>query len=439
MKPETISLGALVPDARNARKHNPRNLDMVERSLQEVGAARSIVIDENNRILAGNGTVEAAGNAGFANVRVIEASGAEIIAVRRTGLTEEQKTKLALYDNRTAELAEWEASVLAELNEEVDLSAMWSEGEMEALLAAANTDGSEMPEEADDIITKPSAKPIVKRGDVFCLGNHRLMCGDSTNSDDVAKLMNGKKAKLYATDPPYGVNYVKAKAGIPRSGYETIADDYNDIEGDNFQDKELQDFLESVFASWLPFLDNAAWYMWHAHLTQGFFAAAAAAADVILHRQIIWAKSGFNLTRSGMYHWAHEPCFYGWQKGKQPAWYGAKNQRSVWEIDRTGTKNFHPTQKPTEIFAIPIRNHLRKGEVCAEPFAGSGSQIVAAESEGVHCYAMEISEAYCEGIIRRYFQTFPMQSDKFRHENGNISLDDILSNGVADTEGDINS
>lgn len=155
MKPETISLGALVPDARNARKHNPRNLDMVERSLQEVGAARSIVIDENNRILAGNGTVEAAGNAGFANVRVIEASGAEIIAVRRTGLTEEQKTKLALYDNRTAELAEWEASVLAELNEEVDLSRLWSEGEMEALLARAGEgeDGFGDGKEYDESIT----------------------------------------------------------------------------------------------------------------------------------------------------------------------------------------------------------------------------------------------------------------------------------------------
>jgi DNA modification methylase len=174
-------------------------------------------------------------------------------------------------------------------------------------------------------------------------------------------------------------------------------------------------------------LDNAAWYIWHAQLTQGYFSAAAA-ADVSIHRQIIWAKPTFNLTRSGMYHWSHEPCFYGWQKGKQPAWYGAKNQRSVWEIDKAGRGSFHPTQKPTEIFAIPMRNHLRKGEVCAEPFAGSGSQIVAAESEGVHCYAMEISEAYCEGIIRRYYDTFPHEVGRFRHENGNLQLLQIVEN-----------
>ncbi len=147
-------ISELHQDPRNARLHNPRNLDMIERSLQEVGAARSIVIDENNRILAGNGTIEAAGNAGIENVRIIESDGHEIIAVRRTGLTEEQKTKLALYDNRTAELASWDKDVIAELNEEVDLSRLWSKGEMERLLSEIQTDdGFGDGKEYDESIT----------------------------------------------------------------------------------------------------------------------------------------------------------------------------------------------------------------------------------------------------------------------------------------------
>jgi DNA modification methylase len=165
----------------------------------------------------------------------------------------------------------------------------------------------------------------------------------------------------------------------------------------------LQAFLEAAFRAWLPHLDHAGWYLWHAHMTQGFFAAAAA-ADVLIHRQIIWVKSGFNLTRSGMYHWAHEPCFFGWVRGQQPPWYGEKNQRSVWEIDRNPEKGMHPTQKPADLWHAPIQNHTKPGEVCAEPFAGSGSQFVAAEQTGRLCYGMEICERYVAIALERLSQ-----------------------------------
>lgn len=416
----------LKPDVRNARKHNPRNIGMIERSLNEVGAARSIVIDESGNVLAGNGTIEAAAQAGITAVRTVKASGNEIIAVQREGLTPEQKTKLALYDNRTAELAEWDAEVLVELKEEVDLSGLWYDDELERALSGG--ENVKLLDDGGDAEFSPSKKePIVKFGDLFFFGEHRLLCGDSRDSDSVARLMGGNTAKLFATDPPYGVNYVITKSGIPRPGYATLSDDMDDIVSDDLQDKKLQEFLEECFRSWLPFLNSAAWYLWHAHLTQGFFAAAAA-ADVLLHRQIIWVKPGFNLTRSGMYHWAHEPCFYGWQRGKQPEWFGAKNQRSVWEIDRQTGKSFHPTSKPPELFAIPMRNHLRRGDICAEPFAGSGSQIIAAQQCGVGCFAMEISANYCEAILRRCFEAFPELKQTFRHEGGILTASDIENN-----------
>jgi DNA modification methylase len=266
-------------------------------------------------------------------------------------------------------------------------------------------------DEAPDAPKEARTKP----GDIYELGKHRVMCGDSTKAEDVRLLMHEARARLFATDPPYGVDYAKTKDGIPRSGYATQVEDWGNMVGDELKDVKLQAFLEACFRSYVPFLDHAAWYLWHAYLTQGFFAAAAA-ADVILHRQIIWKKSGFNLTRSGMYHWNHEPCFYGWQRGKQPAWYGDKSQTSVWEIARNPEKGIHPTQKPAEIFLIPIRNHLRAGEICADPFLGSGTQVIAAEQTKRICYGMEIEPKYVDVTVQRWVNFTGIESIKLNGE-----------------------
>lgn len=138
-------------------------------------------------------------------------------------------------------------------------------------------------------------------------------------------------------------------------------------------------------------------------LTQGtFFAAAAAAADILIHRQIIWKKPGFVLTRSGMYHWAHELCFFGWRRGHQPPWYGPKNQTSVWELGRDADAGQHPTQKPVALFLPPITNHTLEGEAVYEPFAGSGSQFIAAEQTSRRCVGLEIEPRYCQVVIDRW-------------------------------------
>lgn len=248
-------------------------------------------------------------------------------------------------------------------------------------------------------IPEPPKKPTTKPGEVWCLGDHVLVCGDAADAKSMAAAMGSSKARLYNTDPPYGVSLGGAKAGM--AGFEKNQVQ-KPVQGDDRRDDALQAFLETVFRNVTPHLDRAAWYLWHAHMTQGFFAAAAAAAaDVILHRQIIWSKPGLVFTRSGMYHWQHEPCFFGWVKGQQPEFYGRRNQTTVWECG-AGGGGLHATQKPVELFAIPMRNHTLIGDVCLDTFAGSGSQIIAAEQLSRSCRALEIEPAYCDVIIERW-------------------------------------
>jgi hypothetical protein len=201
------TLSDLKQDHKNARKRTETSASLLKESLQRYGPARSIVIDEDDRILAGNGTVEAALGLGIEGLRVIDANPDEIIAVRRTGLTEDQKVGLALADNRTADLAEWDAEMLHRLSEEHDIAPWFEDGDVEALLEQVEqldpVEGKTDPDEAPE----PPADPITKPGDLWILGNHRLLCGDSTDVLAVERLMDGKKADMVFTDPPYGVSY----------------------------------------------------------------------------------------------------------------------------------------------------------------------------------------------------------------------------------------
>jgi DNA modification methylase len=177
---------------------------------------------------------------------------------------------------------------------------------------------------------------------------------------------------------------------------------YDAIQMDDLKDQAYQAWLEPVFQAWLAHLaDDAAWYLWHPMLTQGYFAAAAA-AGLLISRQIIWCKPQFIFGR-GEYHWQHELCFYGWRQGHRPPWYGSRNQTTVWSFGYDGNRNDrdHPTQKPAECFAIPMRNHTQQGQVCAEPFSGSGTQFLAAEQTGRLCYGMELEPKYVAVALQR--------------------------------------
>lgn len=212
--------------------------------------------------------------------------------------------------------------------------------------------------------------------------------------------MGGETARLMATDPPYGVSYVEAKKGIAgfkmKSGTLDIAND--DLVGDR-----LRDFLVAVLKAALPHLDAAAVYLWHAGLGASMpVIQAAALAELNLHRQIIWQKPGIVLTRSGMYHWAHEPCFFGWFAGKQPKWYGPMDQRTVWNVGHDSDRVGHPTQKPAALFFPPIHNHTLRGEIVFEPFSGSGTQLIAATRTGRRCRAIELEPKYVDIAVRRW-------------------------------------
>ena len=392
----------LKPYEKNPRK-NAEAVEAVKRSLVEFGFQNPIIADKKLNVIAGHTRLKAAQALGLKEVPVLIAD----------KLTPAQVKAYRIADNQTGNIAKWDFELLpleiAELEADgFDVSLLgFPEDELGRITQTENeglTDPDEIPE-APEAITKP--------GDLWLLGEHRLLCGDSTRAEDVARVMGGKRAVLMNTDPPYGVAYAnedRPKPGVakPRVAKPRVAND-------TMQDAELQTFLEKSFknAKTEALQINAAWYLWHAHLTQGFFAAAAAAAAaaVILHRQIIWVKPVMLLTR-GQYHWKHEPCFMGWVEGNQPPDYGAgnkeRNQTTVWEVGAIPSAERkelnHSTPKPVGLFTIPIVKHTLKSEICYEPFAGSGPQFIAAEQLNRKCYGLEISPQYCDVICKRWEQ-----------------------------------
>lgn len=252
-----------------------------------------------------------------------------------------------------------------------------------------------IPEYVDGEDEVPEVKTTnIKLGDVFELGDHRLMCGDSTSESDFEKLCDGKLALAWISDPPYGINHVEVSQEKGQSkGYKKIAND-------DLQDQALYDFIFKVIEVSKKHLSKGfAFYMWHAMKMQAYFSQAAA-AGILFHRQIIWNKERFVFGR-GHYHWKHELCLMGWLEGNEPPFYGERNQTTVWSVSRENDK-IHPTQKPVELYVIPIMNHLKEGEFFLEPFGGSGSGIVAAEKTGRRCLCMEFEPIYVATIIERW-------------------------------------
>jgi len=384
------SITSLQSDHKNARRRTDRSSDLIKESLQRYGAARSIVIDEDNRILAGNGTIEGAKAAGIKNVRIIETDGDEIIAVKRTGLTEEQKVGLALADNRTADLSEWDQEMLHQLSEEHDLTPWFNQDDLDELLAVTNLEPEEGNTDPDDV-PEPPEDPITKPGDLWILGSHRLLCGDSTNIQHVERLMDGKKADMVFTDPPYGVNY---EGGHFHSG---------DVNIKRKREKLANDADDQIYADVIPliasFCDGPC-YTWFAD-TKPLKLYQAVEAVGQIHALIIWHK--INATYAAInaqYKQRHEPCLYWKPKGSTLRWCGASTEATLWEMKRDPTNNFHPTQKPVELAERAIGNH--KAQTVLDLFGGSGSTLIACERVRRHARIMELDPAYCDVIVKRW-------------------------------------
>lgn len=398
-------IGQLLADPANRRKHNARNIGMVVDALQQVGAARSIVIDENNVIMAGNGVTEAAAEAGITKVRVIDAEGDELIAVRRSGLTDDQKRKLAIYDNRSGELASWDVEQLKkDAADGLDLASFFFTDELDALFAGSETAAGK---------TDPDAVPDVRAtdiqlGDMFELGRHRILCGDSTKADDVARVLASDSPLLMVTDPPYGVSYDpswRMKAGLSK--------------GSQRMGKVLNDDQADWTEVWRLFKGPVA-YVWHGGLKSSTVQASLELAGFAVRSQIVWAKDRLVISR-GDYHWQHEPCWYAVREGGKGHRTGdrlpstlwriavpapatveeSSDVSTVWEIaSRDGVGHTHGTQKPVECMARPIRNH--RAPSVFEPFSGSGTTIMAAETLSRACFAIELFPSYVQVAIDRW-------------------------------------
>ena len=237
-----------------------------------------------------------------------------------------------------------------------------------------------------------------KRGELWALGDHRLLVGDATDVDDVSRLFGDRKAVLMATDPPYLVNYQGGNHPQSKSNSRKTKDKH----WDDYHDPDAAvEFFAKFIAAALPHLiPTAAIYQWHAHKRQALVERAWTESGLLVHQQIIWAKSHGVLTHSH-YLWSHEPCFYGWVEGQKPKRKPPSNQTTVWNIE-SESLGVHPTQKPLEIFARPLEYHTEPGDLCYEPFLGSGTQLIAAEKLGRVCYGLELDAHYASVVLARW-------------------------------------
>jgi len=373
------SITSLKSDHKNARRRTDRSSDLIKESLQRYGAARSIVIDEDNRILAGNGTIDGAKAAGIKNVRIIETDGDEIIAVKRTGLSEEQKVGLALADNRTADLSEWDQEMLHQLSEEHDISPWFDQDDLNEILNVTELDPEEGNTDPDDVPEAPE-DPTTKPGDLWILGNHRLLCGDSTNPQHVERLMDGKKADMVFTDPPYGVKY--------RSN---MSQRFEQIKNDDT-------ILEIAPIIWQFLADDSAAFVWTSHHVYPIWRQQF---DAYYKQTVIWSKGGGGMgDLEGQYALDYEMALFC-AKGS-PKFQG-KRGMAVWDIGKDrATEYVHPTQKPVALAEQALADFTKTSNIVLDLFGGSGSTLIACERQHRHARLMELDLAYCDVIVKRW-------------------------------------
>ena len=387
-----VTTPALKLDPHNANRGTDRGRRAVADSLAECGAGRSILVDRDGTVIAGNKTLEAALQLGLP-VRVVESSGDELVVVQRTDLEldgEDQRARrLAYLDNRAAQLGlDWDTDqILADLEAGVDLSGLWDDTELDELLKrVAGTEGLTDPDDVPEVPEEATTQP----GDLWLLGEHRLLCGDATVATDVERLLGGGVPLLMVTDPPYGVQYDpawRARLGV------------------NLNTGKLGKVANDDRADWRDawaLFPGAVAYVWHDALHAAEVQTSLEVSGFEMRSQIIWAKDRFALSR-GHYHWQHEPCWYAVRKGGKGYWAGDRSQTTLWRIPaREDAGHGHGTQKPVECMRRPIENNSSPGQLVYDPFLGSGTTLIAAEQTGRVCYGTELSPRYCDVIVRRW-------------------------------------
>ncbi len=381
---QLVPLSKLVPYVNNARTHSPEQLTKLRSSLREFGFINPVIIDREFNVITGHGRIMAAKEEGIT----------EVPCVFVDYLTEAQKKAYILADNRMALDAGWDEELLRIEIESLqgadfDVSLTgFGEDEIADLFAA---DGEKDVKDDDfDLSAALEKATFVERGDIWTVGRHRLMCGDATSAEDVAALMDGKKANLIVTDPPYGVSF-KSSGGLT-------------IQNDSMKGDEFYTFLYNSFSQMAAHLENGgAAYVFHAD-TEGLnFRKAFVDAGFHLAGVCIWVKNSLVLGRSD-YQWQHEPVLYGFLKNGKHLWYSDRKQTTIWNYDKPKRNKNHPTSKPLDLLGYPICNSSQENAVVLDTFGGSGSTMMACEQTDRICCMMELDEKYASVILRRYVE-----------------------------------
>lgn len=394
-KLEQVPIDKLVP---YARTHSKEQIAQLRASLREFGFVSPAVIDADYNILVGHGRVTAAREEGYETVPCVFAE----------NLTEAQKRAYILADNQLALNAGWDEEMLSvELSDlqdqSFDLSLLgFDAGELDKLLGTGNE--KDIADDDFDLTAALEKASFVEPGDIWAVDRHRVMCGDATSPEDVEKLMDGKKANLVLTDPPYGVSF-KASDGLT-------------IQNDSLKGEEFYKFLLAAFKNMADHLEKGgAAYCFHADTEGLTFRKAFIDAGFHLAGVCIWVKNSLVLGRSD-YQWQHEPVLYGFlQNGKHP-WYSDRKQTTIWNYDKSKRNKDHPTSKPLDLLGYPIQNSSQENSVVIDTFGGSGSTLMACEQLNRICYMMELDPKYASVILRRYVEDTGDEENVYVIRNG---------------------
>ena len=376
-----VPITKLIPYVNNARTHSPSQINKLRSSLREFGFINPVIIDRDYGVIAGHGRILAAKEEGITEVPCVFAD----------HLTEAQKKAYIIADNRMAMDAGWDEELLR-----VEIEALQAEnfdplltGFDEKELSKLFDDGLDAKEDDFDVEAELQKPTFSKSGDVWTLGRHRLVCGDSTKAETYEALLGDTRANLVITDPPYNVNY-EGSAGK--------------IKNDNMASEKFYQFLLDAFSCMEKVLaDDGSIYVFHAD-TEGLnFRRAFADAGFYLSGCCIWKKQSLVLGRSP-YQWQHEPVLYGWKKKGKHQWYTGRKESTIWEFDKPKKNGDHPTMKPIPLLAYPIMNSSMSNAVVLDPFGGSGSTLIACEQTDRICRTIELAEKFCDVIVRRYIE-----------------------------------
>jgi site-specific DNA-methyltransferase (adenine-specific) len=382
-KIERIAVETLLPYAKNSRTHSDEQVAQIAASIKEFGFNNPILIDKENTIIAGHGRLMAARRVGMADVPCI----------RLGHLTETQRKAYIIADNRLALNAGWDNELLTiELNDlledgfALDILGFDADELKNLLDPVKPTEGLTDEDAVPEVPEEPKTKP----GDIYQLGRHRLMCGDSTSIDALEKLCDGQLVDMWLTDPPYNV------------AYEGKTKDALTIKNDSMEDDQFRQFLrDSYTAADTVMKPGAVFYIWHADSEGYNFRGAAKDAGWTVRQCLIWKKSTMVMGRQD-YHWKHEPCLYGWKDGAGHLWAADRKQTTILEFDKPSRNGEHPTMKPVGLFEYQMLNNTKGGDIVLDSFGGSGTTLIAAEKNGRIARIMELDPKYCDVIVKRW-------------------------------------